>query len=258
MRKNFKRKNYVLLGAIGIAAVALSSVGFATWITGIQQKSDTTNDISVSVDAVNNKTSYIEVAVDQAETIKIGEASTVSNQNGVMNVESPIDADLEVTFTTFKVITDTNFRISNIGISLAIYEGDKLSSKVSVDSTNGIYAKTINGTSNESTKSTYITLNKTTIATSELSPLSQGTDGYVKGYNCYKLTNMNLKFSWGSLFGNVEPSTHYGSFAENSSFDDRLAKVQQATAELTEMYSNLNGSKMKITFTLNGDYSSQS
>lgn len=257
MKKNFKRKNYVLIGAIGIAAVALTSVGFATWITGIQQKTDTTNDISVSVDAVNNKTSYIEVAVDQAETIKIGEASTVSNQNGVMNVESPIDADLEVTFTTFKVITDTNFRISNIGISLAIYEGDNFSSKVLVDSTNGIYAKTINGTSNESTKSTYITLNKTTIATSELTKLTEGA-GHVKGYNCYKLTNMNLKFSWGSLFGNVEPSTHYGSFTENSSFEDRLAKVQQATAELTEMYSNLNGSKMKITFTLNGDYSSQS
>ena len=36
MKKNFKRKNYVLIGAIGIAAVALTSVGFATWITGMQ------------------------------------------------------------------------------------------------------------------------------------------------------------------------------------------------------------------------------
>ena len=49
MKKNFKRKNYVLIGAIGIAAVALTSVGFATWITGMQQTT-ATNNISVTVD----------------------------------------------------------------------------------------------------------------------------------------------------------------------------------------------------------------
>ena len=50
MRKNFKRKNYVLFGAIGIAAVALSSVGFATWITGMQKLTDDDNTITIKVD----------------------------------------------------------------------------------------------------------------------------------------------------------------------------------------------------------------
>ena len=50
MKKNFKRKNYVLIGAIGIAAVALTSVGFATWITGMQKPEAIIENISVTVD----------------------------------------------------------------------------------------------------------------------------------------------------------------------------------------------------------------
>ena len=170
MRKNFKRKNHVLIGAIGIAAVALTSVGFATWITGITQNEATTGGISIEVDTVNNKTSYIEAAVGADEKIKIGEQNVLSTTNGDLYVANTITPDFDVTLTNFRVITSTNFKITNVGISLAIYDsvGTTTADGISVDGV-GIYPNLLDEKDNtgEGAKKTYIALTKSTLTTGE-------------------------------------------------------------------------------------------
>lgn len=264
MKKNFKRKNYVLIGAIGIAAVALTSVGFATWITGITQNTVTTEGISIEVDTVNNKTSYIEAAVGADEKIKIGEQNVSSTTNGILYVENTIAPDFDVTLTNFRVITSTNFTITNVGISLAIYDSDGRTpaTGVSVNGV-GIYPNLLDGEDNtgEGAKKTYIALTKSTLTTGEnggLTPISSGSAGYVADYNCYTLSNMNLTFAWGSAFELKEPTEYYNDMNKDvTKFEDKLANVQKATNRLTKMKTDLNGKKLKITFTLNGSYSNQ-
>ena len=259
MKKNFKRKNYVLIGAIGIAAVALTSVGFATWITGITQNTVTTEGISIEVDTVNNKTSYIEAEVKDNEIIKIGEANVTSNTNGDLYVENTITPDFDVEFKKFRIITSTNFTITNVGISLAIYNSDGKSTPtdVSVDGV-GIYPNQLDGAANTEAKQTYIVLGTSELTTtSGLTQITEGSD-FVTGYNCYKLTDMKLTFGWGSAFSGKKPTEYYhDKITSASTIEQKLGIAQEATNRLTKMKTDLNGKKLKITFTLNGSYSNQ-
>lgn len=260
MKKNFKRKNYVLIGAIGIAAVALTSVGFATWITGITQNEVTTGGISIEVDTVNNKTSYIEAAVGADEKIKIGEPNVSSTTNGDLYVENTITPDFDVTLTSFRVITSTNFTNLSVGISLAIYETNGNESTVVKTEGVGIYPVELDGTTNTG-KDTYIALGKSELTTAEnggLTPIASAEGGKVEGYNCYTLSDMKLTFVWGTAFDSKTPTKFYENMNSTAdTFEEKLANVQEATSRLTKMNTDLNGKKLKITFTLNGSYTNQ-
>ena len=259
MKKNFKRKNYVLIGAIGIAAVALTSVGFATWITGITSEPVTTDGISIEVDTVNNKTSYIEAAVGASEKITIGESNVSSATEGDLYVESAIGYDFDVVFTSFRVITSTNFDIESVAISLAIYETSGDESTVVDTEGVGIYPVELDSVTNTD-KKTYIALGKSALTTGQdggLTPISSGQDGYVDGYNCYTLTGMKLSFDWGSLFNSKKPTEYYNArITSASTIDEKLRIAQEASSRLTKMNEHLSGKTLKITFTLNGDYNS--
>ena len=84
MKKRIKRNNYILFGAIAVAAVALSGVGFATWITGMQKLTDDDNTITIKVDTAKNDTLYIDAAIDiNDSSIYLGEASTEQSGNSI-------------------------------------------------------------------------------------------------------------------------------------------------------------------------------
>ena len=58
MNKN-KKSKFVLFSVIGLAAVSIGTVGFATWITGIESKTHA-ETLTVTVDNSKNTTCIVE------------------------------------------------------------------------------------------------------------------------------------------------------------------------------------------------------
>ena len=61
-----KSKKYTIFG-ISLAALAISSVGLATWLTGLTQEADSA-DVQVQVDVVKDSTKYVSIAKADNET----------------------------------------------------------------------------------------------------------------------------------------------------------------------------------------------
>ena len=70
MNKNRKSK-LVLFSVIGLAAVSIGTVGFATWVVGVQ-KTETSLTVKALVDDTTNSSLYLD-AVASTESVKIAE-----------------------------------------------------------------------------------------------------------------------------------------------------------------------------------------
>lgn len=260
MKKNFKRKNYVLIGAIGIAAVALTSVGFATWITGMQQTTVTTGDISVSVDTAENSTKYLDVVIDSSNsTMHIGEKVT---SGAITNSGDP--TDLEIAFTKFQLIIGdkyTSTQLEKVKVEMTV-----TNLPTGITFTNGGFVPTnLYGTTKNSENKSYLQfpaefgtvtdgkfyVNMTDVAESEKS-------ANLKGYTVKKATletGNKLTLTWGTVFGNKKesPATYYnGRLDATQNVEEKLGIMDEATKTLNHMKDLLNGKTLTYTFTVTG------
>lgn len=259
MKKNFKRKNYVLIGAIGIAAVALTSVGFATWITGMQQTT-ATNNISVTVDTAQNSTKYLEVVIDSDnDEMHIGEKVTSGAITNSGNA-----TDLEIAFTKFQLIIGDKYKstqLENVKVEMAVsnlptgitftnggfvptdlYEGAENTYKKSY-----LQFPTTFGEYSEVDKKFYVKMKDLTEAEKSAN---------LKGYTVKKavlVDDTKLTLAWGTLFGGDSPATYYnGLMPENTDVETKLGIMDTATKTLNHMSSLLNGKTLTYTFTVTG------
>ena len=70
MNKNRKSK-VVLLSVLGLAAISIGTVGFATWVVGVQHKTESLT-VTALVDNTKNSSVYLEAATD-GNPVKIAE-----------------------------------------------------------------------------------------------------------------------------------------------------------------------------------------
>ena len=243
MRKNFKRKNYVLFGAIGIAAVALSSVGFATWITGMQ-KDNATSDIQISVDTATNDTMYLDVALSEADnTINVTEKVAKSDDGKLYN-NSGTPADLTFTFSKFRLIYSSIYDSKNpvVIMNVSFTKDESPASTVS-------YA---NGKISADSKASYLNFPTTFFAsgTNNIALRDANESEKIAGYTVKVMDKLEIKLGWGDLFGNEAPTTHYNSqLTSEKTLEQKLAIMSEATSTLNTMSANLNGLKMNLSFT---------
>ena len=76
MNKNRKSK-LVLFSVIGLAAVSIGTVGFATWVVGVQ-KTEASLTVKALVDDTTNSSLYLD-AVASDEPVKIAEKATMES-----------------------------------------------------------------------------------------------------------------------------------------------------------------------------------
>lgn len=246
MKKN-KKSKIVLFSVIGLAAISIGTVGFATWITGVDSRT-VSNDTIVQVDTSKNKTVIVEAALSD-KTLNLQEPNT-SDEKQLIKVENGGETDLTITFSSFRVIVSDAYVLGGISFSLegttiencAVDGEDKLS----------IYPTSLyDGVSNDS-KASYLKIGTSNIATSSLKTMTASDTGYVAGYQCYTLDNMSYSFSWGTMFGdgNLTPSKYLSTCAEANAADTtdkKLAYVEKCNKMLKAMNTNLNGSTIKLT-----------
>ena len=221
--KNNKKSKIVLFSVIGLAAISIGTVGFATWITGIVDKEESSN-ISVTVDASKNTTCILEVnqtdsAIHLGEKIESG-SNKIYTQDGIAE-------DLTISFNKFRVIATSDFNISSIDLKITSISNNNTNPLAITTSKLGV-AKSAEGKS-------YIDLKDGTIT-----PISttEGTDK-LQGYKIYDFTTegkLDIEFRWGGLFGNSSPSKYYkGLLDKATETEDKLKIMNDANTTLNEM-----------------------
>ena len=246
MKKN--KSKIVLFSVIGLAAISIGTVGFATWITGIK-KETVTDNLTVNVDTSKNDTVLLDATLSSKEIIL---KESVTGQTYLNTNNSGIYPVLSLNFTTFIVTTSKYYTFNGVKVALS-FAGSV--SDVAVDSNNGIYPTNLFDGSDNTLKKSYITLAKNKFESSEFNIITETSDSnYIEGYNTYKFTAMKLEFSWGSMFNSQSPCTFYNSPSDAPANNkEKLQYMENANKTLQKMYNDLNKT---ITLTLTADVQS--
>ena len=249
--KNNKKSKIVLFSVIGLAAISIGTVGFATWITGVDSRT-TTDTLTVNVDTSKNKTVIVEATLsDSDKTLSLTEPTT--NIDQLIKVEEGKPTDLTVTFSSFRVVVSNAYTLNSINFTL---EGTNIENCTLSSDNLSIYPNKLYGETTNGGELSYLKITKSTYDTeTSLNTIASGQSGYIDGYTCYTLKEMAFTFSWGTMFGNGSqtPSTYLStcSEAQDLSTEDKLAYVEKCNKMLNAMHSNLNNKKLTLTITAN-------
>lgn len=260
----------MLISLISIATVALGSVGFATWIIGVQKTSTDAGNLKVETDDVKNNSIFLTASLPANATIAFGETSNNNVTNGKL-------ANLDV-YT--KAVNAMKFDFLSIQYKVGKeVEEAKKPAKLKMEL----------ATSDTKNASNYVTSGKnkfTDIRTGEnfqyvyyyeVIDLNSEVDGNVTkdsttdaNIEIYTLKDAALKnhtFKWGSFFGNnftdgklatgtieYSPLTYYNNFickeVDADNFETLTDYASKATAEIKQMKKDLEATDATFTITL--------
>lgn len=268
-----KKKRNAITTVIALAGVSLATVGFATWVVGLQKDSE---DLTVEtiVDSTLNKSVYLEAATDDKKLVLAEELATPKGDDKIVYAEEnageteiKVDANaLKFTFKTLQYsigsgLTDAETPKKMIIEFLApdITKDINASNLVEVDKckmdTN--YRAAATETSGKSTF-TYLNFATVNIDLTNASLLKDITDANATTFKTYEVINKDYKFTWGSYFDNVSPVKFYNDKSAEKVKDldpakkkDALFKDSElASFELQKMADAFKGKKLSIKVSL--------
>ena len=246
MKKNTKSK-IVLFSIIGLAAISIGTVGFATWVTGLDKKEESANITNITVDTASNKTCYVEAVLGDDNSISLTE-NTAAN-NSLITIEgTPAATDLTITFTKLKVIVSSqSYTFKSLDFSLAAADSNAIVG--CTYETNGVTPEKLYDEVSNTGKSYFDIEKKSYTESTGLSKVtSTDTTNYVDGYDIYMATNVVFTFKWGTLFEGNKPSEYY---TKTEDVTENLQKSATATKVLNHMKECLSGKSVKLNITAN-------
>ncbi|MDD6469163.1 MAG: hypothetical protein PUF99_04570, partial [Bacilli bacterium] len=186
MKKNTKSK-IVLFSVIGLAAISIGTVGFATWVTGLDKKTETVNT-SITVDTASNKTCYVEAVLGDDNSISLTENTAANNSLITIEGEEVPETDLKITFTKLKVIVSSQtYTFKSLDFSLEAADAESKPIVGCTYETNGVAPEKLYDEVENTDKKSYFDIEKKSYTESNgLSKVtSTDTANYVEGYDTY-------------------------------------------------------------------------
>ena len=250
MKKNTKSK-IILFSIIGLAAISIGTVGFATWVTGLDKKEESANITNITVDTASNKTCYVEATLSSADN-SISLTETTPADNSLIKIEGDDvhETDLKITFEKLKVIVSDEYNFNSLDFTLGAANSNPI---LNCSYEAGVYPTELyEGSSNATSKLTYFNVLKSSYTTEADGGLvlaektGAHENDYIEGYNTYVATSLEFTFKWGTLFGGNKPSEYY------KKTNDAPADLQTsatATKVLNHMHECLSGRSVKLTIT---------
>lgn len=234
------KRNKILLGAsIGLVLVSGLTIGFSSWIIGLDKTTDT-DTLTVQIDTVENQTKYLDVALND-NSISIAETAIENKNNGIyVTQEDGLTPDFNITFSSFDVILSNSLT----GAPTKVVMTWTINDIKPVYTYTGETIDSLLGRSKDTTY-TYIDLVKSEFILSEDFTSNQDIDGYT----IYSLTNKTISFEWGTLFsdnsdeGIDSPSEFYsnkitGAIGDGTTkLENQLKIMNEANKELDAMHS---------------------
>ena len=272
MNKNRKSK-LVLFSVIGLAAVSIGTVGFATWVVGVQ-KTETSLTVKALVDDTTNSSLYLD-AVASDEPVKIAEkeaypGSGTKQPYDVITTETEsgptdgitVDADaLKFSFTKLQFsIGEVATMPQKLRITLLNGETENEANKVAAEN-NKLGSSLRSGTSWNYLSFDYeYTLSK--LSDTDLSgenkvlKITESSETG-KSYKTYKIENKTFTFDWGSFFDSKSPVKYYNGLAKTIYNGESSNKVEElfnladsAHAEISQMKTALTAGSVVLNVKL--------
>lgn len=268
-----KKKRNVITTVIALAGVSLATVGFATWVVGLQKDSE---DLTVEtiVDNTLNKSVYLEAATDGKKLVLAEKSATpkgddkiVYAQENAGETEIKVDANaLKFTFKTLQYsvgsgLTDEETPKKMIIEFLApdTTKDINTSNLVDVDKCkmDANYRAAVAGTTGKSTF-TYLKFATVNIDLTNESLLTDVTNKDAKNFKTYAVKQKDYEFTWGSYFNNSSPVSFYNdkSAEKVKSLDEAQKKEalfkdsELASFELQQMAEAFKGKTLSIKVSL--------
>ena len=260
--KNNKKKKIILGSCVGLALVSLCSVGFATWLVGMNKESATTEITNIKFDAVSSQTKYVDIKGVEGDTLTIVDNSVTSNPYGTNNIilQGDSKTDLTVALNKFELAYSEEGTFNSLVLSASI-DGVGTGLPAYTTQTKDIFGRTAD------TNYYYIKLDKfsetssasytdTTITYDDVTELGSDFDANsetITGFNYYEIKNSSktLKFTWGNMFDGIAPIEYYqGKLDGAKDIGTKLKMLNAIDQELTAMNKAFNGQTIKVTVTL--------
>lgn len=265
-----RNKKNVLIGVCALAGVALTSVGFATWVVGVTNKESKT-EYNVKVDDVASDTIFLSVA-NESGTINIGEkvahnksGNDIAGSKELDKVQNALSFDVK----ELKIKIGTNVAVKPTKLHLKLENTDVLNTINKVNTASNLLTKgTGKKVRTESTDYYYLELTDIVIdltygdtASESVNMVKAGetTNGYdTYEYNANGTKVLTKELGWGNYFGKVSPVEYYNNVYKGvttPSLDDMLTSSKNAYDEISAMKTALDttkngGSKLTISVSL--------
>lgn len=269
-----RNKKNVLIGVCALAGVALTSVGFATWIVGVQ-RNNMDVEIKTEIDSVQSDTKYLTVVAGAEAKVQIGEDTKVekkkvtdivgvgATKDGVALYSNPLKFSLQsvslklgigVTKPTKLKFELKSNKASEIGgVTTAAMNANNI-----VDASGVKLEDATRGTANTDGSFNYLSYSEeiTLDFTSENKNMSKNETANNPSYETYdfKMSALKGQMAWGSFFNNKKPSKFYNNVYTNpnTSFDTLLDASAKANEEIEAMYKAFDTKTLTISVSLIG------
>lgn len=248
-----RNKKNVLIGVCALAGVALTSVGFATWVVGVQNtKANTQYD--VKVDNVESDTVYLTVNKDKG-SINIGESESHEKAVGeIIGTKQGEGAKLVENAMQFS-INDITLKVGNVAT-----KPTKLKVELQALEANNVVVGGVDFFKREAKTYHYVEYSRTIDLVYDTGNMVKDTSVVNDSYTTYKYTEKDAHvftdtLKWGDFFGtgDVSPVNYYnglkvtdGLTDENEKFEKLLSASSKAHDEIKAMNTAL--SKATLTF----------
>lgn len=246
MRKELKsksRRKWLLGGSLAFASVALLTTGFATWVIGTQQTSGD-GKVNIGVDTVEDKSVELTFELDNTnDTIFVAENAGTSNSN--LTIEQAGTPDWDIKIKDLKIVVGETFYNSikdkqDLKIVFELQKGVTEDKNSVTDDQVGVRGGQTGSSWN------YIKLAKSAFDVNL-------PKVYPAGGKIYDINdtpdNKTFSFTWGSYFGEKDPSNFYKEKEGSRGSLTLREYYQKALQELQAMKTALNGGELTLTAT---------
>ena len=254
MNKNRKSK-LVLFSVIGLAAVSIGTVGFATWVVGVEKKSESLT-FTANVDNTLNESIYLEAVASSNEIIVAEKEAHTKVNTDILGAKADSDSGsgnvtvnpnaLQFTFTTLKYsLGNGATNPSKLHLKLA----------TATDTINACNVVTTSALTDERTgnKWSYLAYDKTFTIDGNGPDSITTTKTSEDSYTVYDFGTKTFTLNWGDFFGSTSPVEYYNTISAKSAYSSASAKFTLAdnvSKELTAMKTALKGKQLTIDVSL--------
>ena len=260
-----KRKSGLTAGIIALSAVAITSVGFASWVISAGDKAEVTGSIEVD-DVTDDSHSVLGVYDNGIETTDGSKLSTSSNQK--IQFGAPVN-DHSTGWLTYSDLDDHDDYLENL---TAVFYVSVLNGSVAADSfTVANYVKagfevkeagspassTQDGLTDYAGFAGALSLHLVNLPTVSVEKITtSATISAIEGHTseteptaAHSWFKVTVTFSWGSLFGvsSTNPYVYYNNMLSNADIGGMSASAH-AKKYLTALDELLAGVTYKFTF----------
>ena len=259
MKRN-KKSKLVLFSVLGLAAISIGTVGFATWMVGVQKKEETIN-VKANVDNTLNDSIYLEAEINQAKPLIIAEKTAKERgENEILGAKEGVTGSGEGYVSVSSEALKFEFNTLQFSVGNGAAKPKQLHLELSAERNDfNKISSTGNklGSSRSGDSWEYLTLDKTF----DIDTAVEASDNTVvttspadkTSYTLYTFTNKVFEFEWGSFFGSKSPVAFYNNIsttAADKSASAMFTLADNVSSELVAMDNALKGQTYVVNVSL--------